>query len=562
MKSVSPLIAIVLVVAITLSLAIAVALWLSGIVGTEGYGSAIVKFGITGNFYTRGNEFYILIMNQGSTNITINRILVNGKYSAVVLEAVNPDTGENRLEYSSNGYKVYVYTGEIVRIHGVVELEFDPGSFYDVRVYTTLGFQASEMLVATPAPLTASVDAYDTMLKYPSDPTRKIALLGFTITNTLNKPIHIYKLRLLDPSDPTKIYYERPVDITVDPRETYKPERVRDFIKIPLKPGKYIVQFQYRIGSEYDSLARFLEINPKPLTIYVINTDDPSRFVDKRLAYQIISSMADVKNITSRKQLYEFFKDPPDDAVIVINLVGATFPIPGPNDIGSKLFVIEDPPGTEQVDYIWWTHINDTYIIDPYTGKQVHVPVWSVFIGESIDRNHLILANIVSWALRYYCNIAYSNWHRSWLYSIDATHNGTYGVLGFILVQEGVSRTISNYTEYVVDMAWIFNDTSILLNNTPTENPFYDVTLYRLSPSDYYAFHKTNNTRYPVGCIAVRRGGGFVIINGWSSPASPQWRQTIPEPLDSEEEVVEFYVKMAIYEAIYIYIAEYVLGGK
>ena len=564
-RGISPVVATVIVVAVTIAIAVAVAFWISGILGATGYGTRPVKLAIYSDLEIYGEYFVILVKNLGSDTVFIDRLYVDEKPVTYIFDAQTyPPPGEPRwIHEEGERVIVYINPGETVQIKGVTgNISLDPGVTHEVTIHTAQGFEFHRVLhsrIISPISFpTGGIKAYDTGLKDPNNPSKKIILIYLKIKNNWDEDLYINRVELYDP-DTRQLLGNVDVSppITIAPGESWTPQRLRDLIKVGMNPGKYIINVTWKCGNRGGGLAAYLEVSSKPLKIYVIDIEgDRSKFIDKVLAYQITRQYADVEVISTREQLYEFFNNPPEKNVIVINFHGIVFPIPGYNDIsGQPGLFVKVPPADSTGN--WENDLEVTYI------GGTKVPYWSYFIGESVAENGLILVG-TGGTFEYYVNNDYKDtWKSPESSFIDTGINGLWGVLHITsgVIQEGIGKIIvGNYTELVSDIAWLFEDDSIKVNKTPIRTAVYDVFYNSLPADSYYVFYTTNYSTYPVSSIAIRRGQGFVIFNGWVYPGSYRWQYTVP-PLNSEEDATRFYTKISIYEAIYVYLMEYVIGG-
>jgi len=138
LKSVSKVVAAVIIIGITLVLSIALALYLTGILG--GY-SNLERLDIVSGYVVVANKYYpnqppvfvivLEVCNRGSTNITIDNIFVNDK-------PIN--TYGNNINISNVQLPLTLEPGEEKTIYIDLSMDlFSHGQMVDVKIHTASG---------------------------------------------------------------------------------------------------------------------------------------------------------------------------------------------------------------------------------------------------------------------------------------------------------------------------------------------------------------------------------------------------------------------------------------
>jgi len=569
-RGIEPLIAAVIVTAVGIAIAVAVSMWMLGVIGQTGYGTRPVELDIYGDLKVRGNEFYLLVKNLGGDDVIVDDVILQGKYHSIVIEANNLN-GENRLSYDDGSYTILVKGGETIEIHGVVDKQLNAGQDVEVTLHTVYGLGFHKVMRANLAPLTSQLLAYDTTMKDPNNPDKHIVLVSFSVSNRGTSPIKVFKVEIAPLQNPLSTIEEIKLNIDVSPGSTWRPSRLRDFTKTTLTPGKYVVKVWFSKDSVNDTIAGIVEVKPTALRVYAIKTDDISCYINSGLALSILQSYADVELIETRAQLYDFIVNPVEGSVLV-NLHGEVVPIPGPNDIGTHRYIKTDPPDSFNQDDNWKLtdeHINGTFDPPSQSSFQAFVSPWFEDIGRAVREHGIIWVGTAGWNNYYVANREYSGWtnYHGGGYSLAVRDGGNRGL--FNITDQWVQHSLkdwgdppydesmkSNYTDLVEDLAWLFNDTSILVNLAPASRPVH----VSFASQAEYVFYETNNSEKPYAAAAFRVGKGFIIINGWAYSSFVFWSETDP-PLNDVNDRVDFVTKLAMYETLYVWLMENILSS-
>jgi len=147
-KSISPVIATVIIVAVAIAIAIAVAFWISGIIGSMGYGTRPIKLAIYGELQGGGSMFYIRVKNLGSDQVFVDYVMIDGKYRGKITGAYSEENGESRVIIEDNEKMAYLNPGETIVLIFTLELDknklaeiFQPGVSHQVTVHTPMGLE-------------------------------------------------------------------------------------------------------------------------------------------------------------------------------------------------------------------------------------------------------------------------------------------------------------------------------------------------------------------------------------------------------------------------------------
>jgi len=122
-KSISPIIATVIIVAVAITIAIAFAFWISGIIGSMGYGTRPIKLAIYGELQGGGSMFYIRVKNLGGDQVFVDYVMVDGKYRGKITGAYNEENGESRVIIEDNEKMAYLNPGETIVLIFTLELD-------------------------------------------------------------------------------------------------------------------------------------------------------------------------------------------------------------------------------------------------------------------------------------------------------------------------------------------------------------------------------------------------------------------------------------------------------
>jgi len=151
---ISPLIATVVLVSVGIGISIAVALWMSGILGSVGYGTRPVQLGVFGDLHGSGSMFVVSVKNFGSDDVFVDDIVIDGKYHSVITAAFETSSGDSRLELQPDGsYAVFIRAGETVDVYFTLELSkdelrsiFKAGVDHEVKIHTASGYDFPRMV--------------------------------------------------------------------------------------------------------------------------------------------------------------------------------------------------------------------------------------------------------------------------------------------------------------------------------------------------------------------------------------------------------------------------------
>jgi len=105
-RGISPLIAIVIIVSTTMYISIAVTLWMTGIIGSMGYGTRPIRLELRSPI-SYGRLFRIYIRSMGGENIYIDNIWVNNKFAKMKLAY---DAGyDGEIWFSTSNYEAKIW---------------------------------------------------------------------------------------------------------------------------------------------------------------------------------------------------------------------------------------------------------------------------------------------------------------------------------------------------------------------------------------------------------------------------------------------------------------------
>ncbi len=349
MKSISAIIAVVIIVAVTVAIAIGIAMWLIGVETSTGFGTRPVRLQLYGGMKVRGNEFHIIVKNAGSDTIYIDRILIDETNLALVIDAREWDTWESRID-EQNGRMVYVNPGEIVEIWGVVKKYLKPGMTHSIRIHTTMGAEYYRLVRSSYSPLITGIYAIDTGLKNPSTPGEKIVLIAFHFKNNYQRPIVIDRIEIYRVDDLSTPLYTidkwlngTALRITVPPSSTINTTGLDEMIRTHLPPGEYILKAHFVVEDldREDYVAGYTTVSGRSIKAYVIyitvDDEDPSNVIeepypgwqgDVSVIINYLSQYFDVVVISKMSEYIEFFENPPNETVIVINAHNEPMPVP------------------------------------------------------------------------------------------------------------------------------------------------------------------------------------------------------------------------------------------
>lgn len=587
-NSMSPLVATIIIVAVSIALSIAITLWIEGIIGITGFGSRVIRIVTYGDMEVKGievgSQFRLFLKNLGGDPIYIDMILIDSKYKAIFVSARNSE-GESRLVEDRT--VIMIYPGETVEIYGIVKgVKLAPATVHEITIHTALGLQYTRPIRAEYCGIGIGLGnetnrgAYCTGVKRGDG---KIAcILVDTIKNRLRKKLVNGRIEVYVWEEEQPIYME---SLPLDLAEINPEEQVTLKLYFGIPPGyedqPLIVHLIYDVegGGEREEFAYYMD-PPQPIYIYILwlGEDTPGSWVDPTIMKSIAQSIIDpghVIMIDSSQKLYEFFKDPPEGAII-INCHGEGLPAPTKDDI-----------------------LNDTdsYISDIYdeghdpdnTGD--HVPVyiprywkiWFRYVSSKINEKGLIFTHAVGifgWYLITTpdsTNPTYS--HYDWRPSIVYTgsccgDNGRFHRdgrwTGTAIERNGLKEFLNistiTYTTYPVhgEAEKRSNDLEdlekLFLITFPekvgdTGSGWTSWRSLNEAPNLVFWFYSTENIAadFPYASIAIKVGNGFFIHNAWP-PASVLYTE------NPSWDANQFISYAAIYFSVYIYIKHYVLG--
>jgi len=348
-RAVSPVVATVILVAIAITLAIAFAFWASGLLGAIGYGTRPVKLAIYSDLELYGGYFVILVKNLGSDIVFIDKIFIDGKPVSYIFDAQTyPPPGDVRWMYEAgSGIIVYINPGETVQIKGVIKnITLAPGVTHEVTLHTTLGFEFHRALharVVSPMAFpSGGIVAYNTGLKDPNDPSKRLIFVYLKVRNQWQDDLEIYKVEFYNPDTREKVGEEELANpLVIAPGEEWEPKNLSDLIRVSINPGEYIVNVTWRCGKRGGGLASFVNVGSEVIKAYVIyitiddedlsnviNEKYPAWHRDPQPFVDILQQYFDVIIISNMSQLKDFIENPPDGHYIVINAHSEPLPIP------------------------------------------------------------------------------------------------------------------------------------------------------------------------------------------------------------------------------------------
>ena len=350
MKSISAIIAVILIVAVTVAISVGIALWLLGVERSAGFGTRPVRLQLFGDMKVRGNEFHVIVKNTGSDTLYIDRIIVDDKYTAIILDAREWETWESRVDEVGGARMVYAEPGEVVEIWGIVEKELKPGMVHSIRIHTTMGVDFYRLVRSSYNPLVTGLYALDTGLKNPARPGEKIVLMGFTFKNNYHRPVLIDRVEVysIDNLDTPLYTVDRwingtPLRLIVPPSATVNTTGLDEMIRANLPPGKYILKAHMVIQGldREDYVAGFARVSGETIKAYVIyitvDDEDPDNVIeepypgwqgDVSVIINYLRQYFDVVVINRMSEYIELFENPPNETTIIINAHNEPIPVP------------------------------------------------------------------------------------------------------------------------------------------------------------------------------------------------------------------------------------------
>ncbi len=596
MRGISAIIAVILIVAVTVAISIGLALWLLGTTTSVGYGSRPVILGLEGSFEIKsvgiGSQFKTIIVNKGSSTVYVDRIVLDNKHEAMIFQARDTETWENRMVREGRNIHVELRPGESVLVYGLLPgVDIKPGTQHIVSVHTTTGFRLDVPLRVNVNPVSVrDVKAYNLGVRRGDG--KWAGVISATIVNHGGRlsdgrlMVYVY-----GKPDPVSVSPLPPGYDYIDPGETRK---IKMYFGIPgnldIEPDTpLIVELSYkREGSVLREDFAFIVSPPEPIKIYVIYINGtPGSWISPdtviRYARRIVGE-DNVVLIDTIEKLVEFWKNPPDHA-IVISCYGES--VPGPDKEHDEWGIFDNGH-----------YLNDPSLHDPNT--PIYIPVgwrnWFEYMREQISRHGLIYVNPIGIFGWYYVTKPdnpdpyYS--HYDWRPQVVNTGtccggNGRFHAdnrwTGTVISRNGIkvffNDTRITYTAPSpvhgnATAVWsVLRDMEIMFNISlpeKVENPLDHWGTWSSWRSlnqpagDYllYWFYNTSGAvspnpdepqEFPYAAAAYRIGNGFLVHNGF--PPIGAFR-TINPSYDPEEFIAMF----AVYSAAYVYVNIYILG--
>ena len=559
-NGISPVIATVIIVAVSIAIAIAVAFWVSGLLGATGYGTRPVKLAIYSDLELYGEYFVVLVKNLGSDTVYIDKLFIDGKPVSYIFDAQTyPTPGEARWFYESgSGIIVYINPGETVQIKGVIKnISLEPGVTHQLSIHTTLGLEFHRELnakVVSPVAFpSGGVVAYDTGLKDPSDPSKKIILIYLKIENQWEENLEISKVEFYDPDTRAKLgekVFQTP--IVVHPNEVWEPKRLSEYIKVSLNPGQYIINVTWQCGTRGGGLASFLEVSGENIPIVIIaitGTEgwwvNPDPIIN--LAKQFTTNVIEIRDMNA---LYNFIENPSIEKAIVINTHGEAVPIP-------RQYVEGDPPNGNPKWRDWFTKIRDD--ISTYQWIWVSVDGYPFYRVSN--------PSYTEWRLGPYHGITSGN---------GPTTQGVQIFLPGIRIGSGggvITYDGKQYNDYHWelgsrqctrgDLTSLGRDVEKMFGYDLPDNLSAGRSAGNINPVQVNGisivfYERGNGYGQPYSSALFSIGSGYLLINGWSPKNNIVLENDIPVLSDVEDEDIAY---TAVLLAIYSYLIVFVTGS-
>jgi len=554
---ISPVIATVIIVAVIIAISIAVAFWLSGIIGATGYGTRPIKLAIYSDLDLYGEYFVILVKNLGSDEVFIDKMFIDGKPVSYIFDAQTyPVPGEARWFYQpGEGIIVYIRPGETVQIKGVIkDISLDPGVTHEVSLHTSQGFEFRRALqanVVSPVKFSSGdTVAYDTGLKDPSDPNKKIILIKIKMRNEWTEDLEIYKVEFYDPDTRGKLgekVFSTP--IVIHPNETWEPTRLSEYIKVSLNPGQYIINVTWRCGTRGGGLASFLEVSGKNIPIVIIaitGTEgwwvNPDPIIN--LAKQFTTNVIEIRDMDA---LYNFIENPSIEKAIVINTHGEAVPIP-------RQYVDGDPPNGTPRWRDWFNKIKDD--ISSYQWIWVSVDGYPFYRVSN--------PSYTEWRLGPYRGITSGN---------GPTTQGVQIFLPGIGIGSGggvITYNGEQYNDYHWelggrpctrgDLTSLGRDVETMFGYDLPDNLSAGRSAGNINPVEKNGisivfYERGNGYGQPYSSALFSIGSGYLLINGWSPKNNIILENNIPVLSDVEDEDITYTsVLLSIYSYLIVFV--------
>ncbi len=140
LRSVSTIVAVVIIVGITMAITVAVALWLSGVITSNSYGTGVTKLTIL-DLESYGRLTKIIVWNSGSTTASINGVYIDEKPVRVRVAYNAKDKSEYRIYINRTiGDEPFtIKPGDTVDLWVVTNKPLEPGVLYNVKITLSNG---------------------------------------------------------------------------------------------------------------------------------------------------------------------------------------------------------------------------------------------------------------------------------------------------------------------------------------------------------------------------------------------------------------------------------------
>ncbi len=339
-RGVNPLAGFVIILVVVTIIALAFAGFGSEIISY--YTGYVEKLRPVSALKVYANQFEIKVRNEGSVEERIDAVFVSG-HRAYVYYARRLN-GSSALIRGDEGRLVVIRPGETVIIRGFVPKVLVPDVVYEVKFHTITGYEFYYPVKAVKAPFETGIVGFNTGIKDPRDPSRRIVLFAPVIENIERTTIEVTRIEIYNSTsfESPVFTYVPPTLITVQPGEVYKPSSWREMIKVGLRPGTYYVRVDYRVGGSEDYLLSTAVVENRTLKAYVlyITVDDegdpvirepyPGWSVDIQRMIERVRRLADVRVIGSMSEYKSLILEGRgiEEPCIIINIHSEPVPLP------------------------------------------------------------------------------------------------------------------------------------------------------------------------------------------------------------------------------------------
>ena len=339
-RGVHPVIGLVIILGVVVAVSIAFAYFGSEIVSY--YTGYVEKLKPISLLKVYANQFEITVANEGTVKEKIDFIFLNRK-QAYVYSARQRD-GSSALEITEDGKFVIIEPGETVTIRGFFLERLIPENVYEVRLHSTSGAEFYFPVKAVLAPFETGMVGFNTGIKDPRDPSKRIVLFAPVIENQENTMMYITNFTFYDsPTFENVVYFYAPdPPIEVPANGIYKPSSWREMLKVGLQPGTYYIRVDFKRGSYEDFLLSTAIVDNRTLKLYVIylTVDDeanpvieepyPGWSVDIRRMIERMERLADVEVIDSMSKYKQLILSGAgiEEPCIVVNIHSEPIPLP------------------------------------------------------------------------------------------------------------------------------------------------------------------------------------------------------------------------------------------